>query len=676
MHNKIKLSFIVAVLLSQQSTFAEESTIEGTVITLGEIKVEATQGGPLGSENVLSSVNIIDGEYLKNQNVDNTMELLNMIPGVYHTDYNQGVISGDIAIRGFNAEGGTPHVKLLVDGIPSNLNNGFNDLKSIFPLEIDNIALVKGTNDPRYGLHNLAGNLNVKTIKHGNHTKAKLLLGSFNTMEAQALIARESDDFSQTYFVGYRKSEGFREHSDLEKYSLSGKWFYSPENEAYSIGIIARIADLDADSPGYLSEEDAKNSPEKSPDFSSSDGGEQNNKHLSLHLDYDLSENLTWDFKTYAQSYERKRWVRFSQKGGQRERLQDETQYGAISTLTLRPQIDAIKDLTLEWGVDYQKQDVVNTRFNAVNRKIGKARRDHDFDISYLGSYIQANGKPTENLRITAGLRVDKFYGSLSDKLKNVKKDINDYGAIWQPKISAVYTLAEDYNLYGNWGRTFQIASGAGAFTAEGKATLDPSINDGWEVGIKANLSDNIFARIAYWEQTATDEVRLKFDESGDSENVGETKRKGWDIEIVANISDDFDIWASYVHQDSELINPVGKNAEQVAARKGKQIDHVPDFTAKLGVNYQASENLKFSASLYTQGDYYINKENVDGKFGDYTLINLDAYYEWGDITFGAHVKNLTDETYAYVWSFGAGKTTLHGPGDGISAFVTASIDF
>ena len=88
------------------------------------------------------------------------------------------------------------------------------------------------------------------------------------------------------------------------------------------------------------------------------------------------------------------------------------------------------------------------------------------------------------------------------------------------------------------------------------------------------------------------------------------------------------------------------------------------------------SEALKVSASAYFQGDYFINKENVDGKFGDYTLVNLDAYYKFNDITFGVHVKNVLDEEFAYVWSFGAGKNTLHGPGDGISGFITASIDF
>jgi len=675
MYKGLKLSIVTASVILIGGTQVLCASQDAS-ISLGKISVEAKKTGALGSEDVLTSVDIIDGEYLENQNVDNTMELLNMVPGVYHTDYNQGVISGDIAIRGFNAEGGTPHVKLLIDGIPSNLNNGFNDLKSIFPLEIEKIALVKGTNDPRYGLHNLAGNLNVTTKRGGNYNQAKLLFGSFGTMEAQVITSMEKGDFAQTYFLGYRKSDGYRDHSDAEKFSLSGKWFFSPEDKPYILGFIARVADFDADSPGYLSQEQAEKTPDASPSFSAADGGEQRNNHISFHLDYDLSNNLSWSFKSYIQSYERTRRVRFSEKGGQRERLQDEQQYGAISVLTLRPDIDLMDDLTLEWGVDYQQQDVINTRHNIKDGVLGTARRNNDFDLSYLGSYIQTDMKPVENLRITTGLRVDTFDGNLEDKLKGVSKDINDYGAIWQPKISAVYTVAENYNFYANWGRTFQIASGAGAFIADGKANVDPSVNDGWEVGAKANLSSNIFARVGLWEQTATDEVRLKFDESGDTENVGETKRNGFDIEVVAQISDKLDIWASYVRQESELVNPVGKNQEQVALRKGNEVDHVPEFTAKIGTNYQFTNNFKMSASVYTQGDYYINKENVDGKFGDYTLVNLDAYYKWNDITIGAHVKNITDENYAYVWSFGPGKSTLHGPGDGISGYITASMDF
>ena len=65
MNTKIGLSLAAVMILSQQVSFADE----GTVITLAEIRVEAKKSGPLGSENVLSSVNIIDGGYLENQNV-------------------------------------------------------------------------------------------------------------------------------------------------------------------------------------------------------------------------------------------------------------------------------------------------------------------------------------------------------------------------------------------------------------------------------------------------------------------------------------------------------------------------------------------------------------------------------------------------------------------------------
>lgn len=67
-------------------------------------------------------------------------------------DYNQGVVAGGIGMRGFNTKGDTMHVKLLVDGIPTNVNSGVGDLNAIFPLNIDRMEVVKGTRDPRYGL--------------------------------------------------------------------------------------------------------------------------------------------------------------------------------------------------------------------------------------------------------------------------------------------------------------------------------------------------------------------------------------------------------------------------------------------------------------------------------------------------------------------------------------------
>ena len=86
-----------------------------------------------------------------------------------------GAESGKVSFRAFNGEGYLNAIKTLIDGIPSNVNSGnqrFIDM--LFPLDISYIEVVRGTNDPRYGLHNIGGNVNFGTRQGGSYTDARL----------------------------------------------------------------------------------------------------------------------------------------------------------------------------------------------------------------------------------------------------------------------------------------------------------------------------------------------------------------------------------------------------------------------------------------------------------------------------------------------------------------------
>ncbi|WP_426444573.1 TonB-dependent receptor plug domain-containing protein, partial [Salmonella enterica] len=108
-------------------------------------------------------------------------------------------------------------VKLLIDGIPSNDNaGGMPFLGTLFPLDIARIEVVRGTNDARYGLHNIAGNVNIVTRQGGNYDEARLTYGSFNTRQVQVVKGVENGNWSQNYFVGYEKSDGYRDHAQAE----------------------------------------------------------------------------------------------------------------------------------------------------------------------------------------------------------------------------------------------------------------------------------------------------------------------------------------------------------------------------------------------------------------------------------------------------------------------------
>ena len=207
----------------------------GTYVTLGRYEVAASKFGAQSAD-LLTSVTVVGADQLENESADYTLELLGKIPGVTLTDFNQGVITADVSLRGFNGEGSSPHLRLLIDGLPANLNSGYNDLGPVFPLEIERIEVVKGTADPRFGLNAVAGTVGVHTFQSFAGQKLKLMAGDFGLQEAQALAGYRHGSFAQTYFAGYRRSEGYRDHAGIEKYSFAGKWSLAGHADRWQIG--------------------------------------------------------------------------------------------------------------------------------------------------------------------------------------------------------------------------------------------------------------------------------------------------------------------------------------------------------------------------------------------------------------------------------------------------------
>lgn len=661
--------------LPEDSASAPSSGDEDVSLTLGEvIEVQGRGVGALTSHEVLTSVNVLGRDQLERETVNEPLELLRRAPAVYLDSFNQGIVSSELGIRGFSTQGDAAASRLLIDGIPSNLHIGVGDLKSISPLEIDRLEVVKGTNDARYGLNNLAGNVNVFTRRAGNERKVRLLAGSFGTVEPQVLAGFDNEWLAQTYFIAYRRSSGFREHSGLDRFSASGKWFLKP-NERLRVGLILRGMGMEAQAPGYLSEDAAHVSPTLAEPYTHADGGTQRNAHASLHVDHDITGDLSWSFKAYGQGFLRHRWVRYSPESSQQERIEDEKQYGAISVLTLRTDRFGLRDLSLEWGVDYQLQDNLHQRYATTERERGSAPvRDQAFLFHTFGSYLQAQARPLEALKVVAGLRVDWLAGRFTDRLGAREFDINDYGTILQPKLSAVYTLTPGHNVYANYGRTFQTGVGIGAYKTQDEP-LAPSLNDGWEAGYKTSLGSWLTGRVSYWQQYASNEVRLKFDDSGDSENVGRTRRQGFDIELNLQPLEQLMVWGSFSRHVSEQLEPGPAFPE----RKGRELNHVPDFSTKAGVDYHPLPTLHSSLWMYGQGDYHLTKENDQGQHGGYIVFNFDVSYElvsWAQV--GLQVKNLLDTRYATsIWyrDFG-GNAILHSPAEGRSFFVSTTATF
>ncbi len=650
------------------------SASDNSYFTLGEVVVTGSATGPLKSQDVLTSVDILGADVVENQNVDFAWELFRQAPGVMTTNFNQGGVSGEFSFRGFNGEGEINAIKLLIDGIPSNTNSGNMEyLDMIFPLDIQSIEVIRGTNDARYGLHNIAGNANVFTRTGGNYTKGRISYGSFGTVDVQASSGFETGGFSQNYFAAYRETDGYRDHSDLSRYTFAGKWFYSPPSASYKVGLIARLYESEADSPGYLSFAESRSKPRQSPSFNSTDGTERKIKTVSGHFDADVTSDLFFSLKSYVNKFDRTRFVRFTAAGSQQERITNELHYGAIATLTYRPHIPWFNDFVVEGGFDFQQQENESIRYTAIERRRQSLTRNQEFDFLIYGGFLQAVIKPVHWLKLVPAVRIDSADGDLVNRGTDASPnstvlDLNDYDAIWQPKFSAVITPIEGYSLYGNWGRTFQVGIGAGAY--QNGRELDPSINEGWEMGVKLSPVKWMEGRIAYWEQTADDEVRRLFTGSGDSENIGETKRRGFDAQLRASPINPLSIWAAFSWQEGIIKKP----GPTESGNKNNEIDHIPDYVISGGVDYQITPAVRGSFSIFAQGDYFLNRANDTRQFGDYYLVNLGLFYQVNKyVGLDFQVTNLTDKYYEYVWDAG---TTLHSPGDGRAFYGAVNVEF
>lgn len=669
----------------KSSSSQDNSIFELGVVTVSD---QAEFGKKLTSRDIATSVDVMYADKIADQNVLTAYDLFHRMPGVQITQFGQGTTTGKLSLRGFNGEGRVNAVKLLIDGIPSNTNDGnMPYIDALFPLDIESMEVVRGTNDPRYGLHNIAGNVNIKTSTGGNYVKGRMSYGSFDTHDIQAGLGYEKDGVSQNYQISYRAGGGYRDHANSDKNSFSGKWFYTPEDNKYKVGLSARWSEAGAQEPGYLTYQEQLADPVQSMARNATDGSKRTVGQVSAHLDINLTDELFWSNKAYGNLFDDQRLVRFDACCAQVSRNRDEVQYGAITSLTYHPTITWLDDFSFETGFDFEQQENKYLQFRTDNgiprtpASFANIRNDEKWNFLIYGGYVQAVIKPTKWLKITPGYRADQIDGNFNNyrPTREGAFPVNDYGTISQPKIGAVITPVDGYSLYGNWGRTFQIGVGSATFRNPNAANVAPSINEGWEVGLKLNPVDWAEARVAYWVQDATNELSRNL-ASAESVSVGATKRQGVDIEAKVTPVDRVSIWAAYSLQEAVVKKapPFVQFSSEYAV--GNQIVNTPNYLFTAGIDYQVTPALRSSLWASGQGNFYVDQANQRGKHGEYALLNLDLGYQvTKEVELQFQAKNLTNAQRDYLWfdeTFGSIAQIEYSPADGRAFYGAVNVRF
>lgn len=611
------------------------------------------------------SVDVITRDELEYEHVTDTLELLNKTPGVVLSRFSQGIVNTEISIRGFSGDGETPNTKVLVDGIPSNLFSGLSELDYLFPTNIQNIQVFKGTSDATTGLFATAGNVKVETRKDAGK-ELQFGYGSFQTRELQGYYGDKQGDFTQNYAMGYRKGNGFRANTENEKIALSGRW--QMDFEKSTLALSAKYGKYNSpEAPGYMTKQQARDDRTGVAPNARNDSGEKEFKHLSLHYDYFFNNDVDLSLKTYWQDFERERNVRFIGSPGLERRFEDQTSTGLIAKLNwkINPQ------WAFETGYDIEQQDVSEFR-----QRLTAIRRNAEYDFTAQGIYGKIENTPLDWLRWNFAYRVDHLSSDPKNRFvinnNTLVTTLLDDQTIVQPKLNMFANLTEQQTLFANAGRSFQTPIGTDLNTRGGTVPVDVAINDGWEIGFKSSWTKDLNTRVSYWQQKAEDEF-INID--GTRRLLGATRRQGIDASFDYTLNEKLSFWGNVSKVSAKIEEANTQNPEF----RGNNIRSIPSYTASVGMQFVPNADWIARVHVDSQGDYYINESNRGGKFGGYTLTNANIDYKtsWGRVSFLAN--NIFDRYYEYVFDFnsnGSPDGVNFAPGAGRNFMLTATLDY
>ena len=537
--------------------------------------------------------------------VNNSQEVLRIIPGIVIGQHQGGGKAEQIFLRGFDADHGTDFCE-HVDGLPINMvshahGQGFADSHFIIPETIEGVDFKKGAYTAGKGDFATTGFVDFNTRKYLANNTVKLEGGMFNTFRALGmfnLLNRSGIQNQRSWYVAseYRYSDAYFDNpqhfkrfnlftrytgkvSPKSEISLSATTFWSkwdasgqiPER-AVDKGIIGFYGAIDPFEGGltYRTNVNALLT------TSLTNGDLIKNQLYYSNSSFDLHTNFTFflvDSVNGDEIRQKEHRNLIGYNGSYHH-----TGYANATEILTEIGLNFRTDLTSNSGLSHTKD-----RFITLNQiKLGNISQ---IDISpYLSETFIFN----PHFRINAGLRFDQFYHRYNNQLPGdtTLPGIGIYKAsvnTLSPKLSLYYQPGEKSQVYLTTGKGFHSNDTRAVVVQNGMQILPATY--GVDLGTIFKPTSKVIINAAIWYIY----LQQEFVYSGDGGDVsfnGKTRRYGFDFsgryQPVKTLYVDVDL--NYAH---------GRSADAV---KGQNfIPLAPVWTSTGGITYTKKVGLNGS---------------------------------------------------------------------------------
>ncbi len=291
-----------------------------------------------------------------------------------------------------------------------------------------------------------------------------------------------------------------------------------------------------------------------------------------------------------------------------------------------------------------------------------------EIDTTSYALYGQATYAITPDLGLTLGLRYtddekEYTYQGTTNTLGyapgatnfNVGDTLN-YSST-DPRVTLDYQVAEDVMVYATYATGFK--SGGVQFSVNSAEAAQESFDEEsltmYEVGLKSMLWDQrlqinaALYRYNYEDQQVQSIISVNGSPTALTENAGKSNMNGFEIDMVAMLSQNLTVDFSYTYQDAEFDEFESIDGD----RAGNKMGFAPEHAASIGANYVIS--LADAGEITIQGnyawkdDYYFDFDNSEEAHQDgYGVVNLSAWWDLpdGKTRLRAFCDNCGDKEY------------------------------
>ena len=482
---------------------------------------------------------------IKMRGVNNSQEILRLVPGLFIGQHQGGGKAEQIFIRGFDCDHGTD-INIMADGIPVNMvsqahGQGYADMHFIIPETVENVDFQKGPYNAGKGNFTTSGFVDLKTKNGLSSNLVKLEGGMFDTYRALGmfnLLNKHAKEKQQSWYVAseYAYSNGYFDHpQDYKRFNFFTKYNGKITDKTYLI-LTASTFNSKWNASGQI--------PDRAVEtgligfygaLDSTEGGETSRSNINAQFVTTFKNSSFFKNQFYYSNYYFDLHTDFTFylndpiNGDQIRQKETRNLLGYYGSYNHQSNIGS-SQVNTEIGVSLRQDLTTNSelshtidRYTLLNRVMYGNITETDAAV-----YVNETIKVNEKFSINAGLRIDQFFNQYKDHLKRDSLfKVN--AAIISPKISFNYHENNNTQFYLNLGKGFHSNDTRVCVVENGRKILPGAYSA--DFGTILKPTKNLLIQTALWYLYLDQEFVYNGDDGSPSPS-GKTQRTGIDFSV------------------------------------------------------------------------------------------------------------------------------------------------